>query len=72
MDGHVDYECMEASVFAKLTDATPLAAFIGFNNEDNELLKVLKALITVQVWVCPSPWSACAVCECDHVQIHST
>lgn len=49
MDGRVDYECHKASLFAKLTDETPLAAFLGFNNEDNELLKVLKALVTVQV-----------------------
>ena len=67
MDGHVNYECQPHSAFAKLTDETPLAAFLGFANEDNELLKVLKALVTVQVWCRCSIWPSFAIYY-DNVQ----
>ncbi len=53
MEGQVNYECEEGSKFSQLSDETPLAVFLGFLDQDNELLKVLKALMTLQVCLFP-------------------
>lgn len=47
--GFVADDCQPNSSFSLLSDDTCLATFLGFNNEDNELFKVLKALMMVQV-----------------------
>ena len=47
--GFVADDCQPNSAFSPLSDATCLATFLGFNNEDNELVKVLKALMMLQV-----------------------
>ena len=49
MDGRVNYQCEGDSAFQLLSDTTPLVAILGFENKDNELIKVLEALITLQV-----------------------
>ncbi len=49
MDGFVNFECQEGSAFGRLSDETPAAIFLGFQNQDNECVKVLQALITLQV-----------------------
>lgn len=47
--GFVADDCQPNSAFGPLSDETCLATFLGFNNEDNELVKVMKALMMVQV-----------------------
>ena len=47
--GFVADDCQPNSAFGQLSDQTCLATFIGVNNEDNELVKVLKALMLMQV-----------------------
>lgn len=47
--GFVQNECVPNSAFSPLSDQTSLATFLGYNNEDNEVVKVLKALISIQV-----------------------
>lgn len=47
--GFVADDCQPNSAFSLLSDKTCLATFLGFENEDNELLKVMKALMMVQV-----------------------
>ena len=42
-------DCQPNSAFSPLSDETCLATFLGFNNEDNELVKVMKALMMLQV-----------------------
>ncbi len=50
--GFVADDCQPNSKFSVLTDETPLAIFLGFKSEDNELVKVLKALMMLQVVRC--------------------
>lgn len=47
--GYVADDCQPTSAFSLLSDETRLATFLGFNNEDSELVKVVKALMLVQV-----------------------
>lgn len=47
--GFVADDCQPNSAFAPLSDKTCLATFLGFNGEDNELVKVMKALMMLQV-----------------------
>lgn len=47
--GFVADDCQPNSAFSQLSDDTCLATFLGFHNEDNELVKVLKALMMLQV-----------------------
>ena len=47
--GFVADDCQPTSAFSLLSDETRLATFLGFNNEDSELVKVVKALMLVQV-----------------------
>ena len=54
MSGFINFECEEDSAFGRLSNETPAAVFLGFQNQDNECLKVLQALITLQVSVLPA------------------
>ena len=47
--GFIADDCQPNSAFRALSDETCLSTFVGFNNEDNELVKVLKALMMLQV-----------------------
>ena len=47
--GFVADDCQPNSAFGLLSDETCLATFLGFNSEDNELVKVMKALMMLQV-----------------------
>ena len=42
-------DCQPNSAFGRLSHQTCLATLIGVNSEDNELIKVLKALMAMQV-----------------------
>ena len=47
--GFVADDCQPNSAFGRLSNQTCLATLIGVNSEDNELVKVLKALMAMQV-----------------------
>ena len=47
--GFVADDCQPNSAFSSLSDHTCVATFLGVNNQDNEMVKVLKALMLVQV-----------------------
>jgi len=51
-NGFVADDCQPNSAFSALSDQTCLATFLGVRNEDNELVKVLKALMMMQVCCC--------------------
>ncbi len=48
-NGFVADDCQPNSAFSALSDQTCLATFLGVRSEDNELVKVLKALMMLQV-----------------------
>ena len=48
-NGFVANDCQPNSAFSALSDQTCLATFLGVRSEDNELVKVLKALMMLQV-----------------------
>ncbi|KAL0023291.1 hypothetical protein WJX77_003895 [Trebouxia sp. C0004] len=47
-NGFVADDCQPNSAFSALSDQTCLATFLGVGSEDNELVKVLKALMMLQ------------------------
>ncbi|KAL0055748.1 hypothetical protein WJX82_004037 [Trebouxia sp. C0006] len=47
-NGFVANDCQPNSAFSALSDQTCLATFLGVRSEDNELVKVLKALMMLQ------------------------
>ena len=49
-NGFVADDCQPNSAFSALSDQTCLATFLGVRSEDNELVKVLKALMMLQVF----------------------
>ena len=48
-NGFVADDCQPNSAFNVLSDDTCMATFLGVRDEDNELMKVLKALLMLQV-----------------------
>ena len=48
-NGFVADDCQPNSAFNVLSDETCVATFVGVRDEDNELIKVLKALLMLQV-----------------------